>query len=1003
MNGQSTEFSPLPKRSQKDKLHKQELKKQLRQFYGLNSEEQTPSEKNDISHSRTISSSSSSSSLSTPQMNVMDFASSSFDAKAYLNKILQTSTLNSLLKATKTISQQIQNLDSSLQKLVYENYNKFLKATSVVEEMRECISKMENEMGVLETKMDNMMSSASKIEDALTSRSSNIQKLTGISVMLKKIQFVLDLPDRISKCIELQTFEIAIQYYQTGKSILTQWINRLKSINSLEEAETLSSFEKIWKETEDVVEQLRKKILENISKQFSTLKIIQKKKKNFTDWWIFEILDKMSLLTEEGHIDSSKEKGSELLKLRFTIGSDIYSTFFVKSKKSNYKSPDKRFKSYKDFSKTLFGEDSELESKIYSISTPESEIHKQLKINFTNLMKIASDPNKEFIIFQEKYLKLYQSEDKFKDPWIYDQLRKRSLLLYDGSIDKSNDKGIKLLNLRFNEDDIYKFTLKKTKVSNYTIPDKRYKEYNSIMSILSSKDYDIEGEKLFTPIHKLSQLELAFPESFLEINQLMSTFNITLNNTILNNTHAIFDKFLEDLEIVLLYNIEFRTHLIFTEKENSYIEVFEYFQNLISQTKKILHYFPIDLLQKWDLNTKNITQKILRYLGETFHNSFAEIVKENLKNLSEYKDINPSYEYEENTRFKQFAIKNSEKIHNLVQKLTNILQKFKPYFTDNQATINDSYSSEVFSNIYNSIIEPLQDLCVTYSTFSILDRDIRGKTTQDGAIILHYLCQILTSDTYTFHTIFKSVLKDSRIIRDMEVRFHSFKNRMDSLSYRFILYYIEKQGYILSEHVKIGINTPNWRKYDVPREVREMAVSIIEKFDAISKFLRSEFSEETTVSESSTDSKQQMRGKSSLAYGRNVLSSYGSQAFIDDLEHDVRKMFDKPTSFTITKPESPNDITPTFILFEIWKIALKTIEETVRQKEFNKFGFQQMQLDLYYLQKSCELQLPSKQQDLVSRFQSVLQSVASNSIEFEFLDESIMNSAVSKFFEESTV
>lgn len=58
--------------------------------------------------------------------------SSGFDTKGYMNDLLLKSDLIDLVAKETEICDQIKSLDSEMQTLVYDNYNKFINATHTI-------------------------------------------------------------------------------------------------------------------------------------------------------------------------------------------------------------------------------------------------------------------------------------------------------------------------------------------------------------------------------------------------------------------------------------------------------------------------------------------------------------------------------------------------------------------------------------------------------------------------------------------------------------------------------------------------------------------------------------------------------------------------------------------------------------------------------------------------------------------------------------------------------
>ncbi|MBA0656227.1 hypothetical protein Gotur_013300 [Gossypium turneri] len=56
----------------------------------------------------------------------------SFDADQYMNLLIRKSNLEALLQRHVEMAAEIKNIDTDLQMLVYENYNKFISATDAI-------------------------------------------------------------------------------------------------------------------------------------------------------------------------------------------------------------------------------------------------------------------------------------------------------------------------------------------------------------------------------------------------------------------------------------------------------------------------------------------------------------------------------------------------------------------------------------------------------------------------------------------------------------------------------------------------------------------------------------------------------------------------------------------------------------------------------------------------------------------------------------------------------
>lgn len=64
----------------------------------------------------------------------------------YLQSLLRTARLDALLAKHTEMSSEIKNLDSDMQMLVYENYNRFISATDTIRTMKSNVDGMDASM-----------------------------------------------------------------------------------------------------------------------------------------------------------------------------------------------------------------------------------------------------------------------------------------------------------------------------------------------------------------------------------------------------------------------------------------------------------------------------------------------------------------------------------------------------------------------------------------------------------------------------------------------------------------------------------------------------------------------------------------------------------------------------------------------------------------------------------------------------------------------------------------
>ncbi|KMT09960.1 hypothetical protein BVRB_5g121760 [Beta vulgaris subsp. vulgaris] len=139
--------------------------------------------------------------------------SPSFDPDHYMNLLVQKSNLETLLQRHVEMAAEIKNLDTDLQMLVYENYNKFISATETIKRMNSNIVGMETNMEQLLEKILSVQSRSDGVNTSLFEKREHIEKLHRTRNLLRKIQFIYDLPERLGKCIKSEAYTDAVKFY----------------------------------------------------------------------------------------------------------------------------------------------------------------------------------------------------------------------------------------------------------------------------------------------------------------------------------------------------------------------------------------------------------------------------------------------------------------------------------------------------------------------------------------------------------------------------------------------------------------------------------------------------------------------------------------------------------------------------------------------------------------------------------------------------------------------
>lgn len=155
--------------------------------------------------------------------NPLDLDGKHFQAEVFVDKLVKESSLKQLIDKERDLVREIQSLDSEMQTLVYENYNKFILATDTIRQMKSDFKVMEDEMEKLVSDMSNIATFANDISSNLQDRRQQITKLSNIHELLKNLQFLFDLPKNLKNCIEEKNFTLAVKYYAKSEQVLQEF------------------------------------------------------------------------------------------------------------------------------------------------------------------------------------------------------------------------------------------------------------------------------------------------------------------------------------------------------------------------------------------------------------------------------------------------------------------------------------------------------------------------------------------------------------------------------------------------------------------------------------------------------------------------------------------------------------------------------------------------------------------------------------------------------------
>ncbi|KAL2622175.1 hypothetical protein R1flu_002380 [Riccia fluitans] len=148
-----------------------------------------------------------------------------FDSDRYIQSLLRRTPLEGLLQKHVEMAAEIKNLDSDMQMLVYENYNKFISATDTIRRMKENVAGIESNMDQLLETVTAVRAKSDGINSSLCERRERIEELNGTRSLLRKIQFIFDLPKRLRAFLKSQEYAKAVKSYMGALPILKAYGN----------------------------------------------------------------------------------------------------------------------------------------------------------------------------------------------------------------------------------------------------------------------------------------------------------------------------------------------------------------------------------------------------------------------------------------------------------------------------------------------------------------------------------------------------------------------------------------------------------------------------------------------------------------------------------------------------------------------------------------------------------------------------------------------------------
>ncbi|EFO20600.1 hypothetical protein LOAG_07891 [Loa loa] len=150
----------------------------------------------------------------------LDISSINFSSEAYLSDLFRKKNLDELVQVEEDMVHNVRRLDSEMQQLVYENYNKFLTATSTVKKMQNDFMEMGQKMESLSKRMSKIAALSKNLSTAFSKHRTNVSQLSDANKKVKGLQFLLCLPQKLQALVEQKNYEEAVKIYLRVRSSL---------------------------------------------------------------------------------------------------------------------------------------------------------------------------------------------------------------------------------------------------------------------------------------------------------------------------------------------------------------------------------------------------------------------------------------------------------------------------------------------------------------------------------------------------------------------------------------------------------------------------------------------------------------------------------------------------------------------------------------------------------------------------------------------------------------
>ena len=140
--------------------------------------------------------------------------SSLFNPDAHLHRLIKEARLGTLVSQHRALAAEVGALDSDMQTLVYENYNKFIIATDIIRALDDAIGGLETRLSQLEALIGGAVRRSEAINGTLEQRQATIIELKETKQALQQLSLLLHTPHKLRAAVSQGAYEIAVEIYE---------------------------------------------------------------------------------------------------------------------------------------------------------------------------------------------------------------------------------------------------------------------------------------------------------------------------------------------------------------------------------------------------------------------------------------------------------------------------------------------------------------------------------------------------------------------------------------------------------------------------------------------------------------------------------------------------------------------------------------------------------------------------------------------------------------------